>query len=359
MRIPILIFVIGIIMLISGVLLAIMAPATATWKPKSEKIATEKPLPTSAGWKSENESLIDQAIMVSSYETYDYRFEYKPFIFREAKNFLITGTATEQSSPQRLFNFYVLNSTNFDLWKAGSPYTSYYEAKGKTSITFNFFIAAEDAVPDNFYFVVEEYAPGAKPGVHVNATISWVEKASVYDSSEYYTYYGTIVIEESKDFVLKGNASEASGEKFNFYIFDSTNYWNWIDGIAYTSYLEKTDVTSTSFSISLEQEQATSIIYFVAEDPLIDKSETVKFSGTLEWNEKETIATTVGGIVFGSIIASLGIIVALIAGIVALVSKPTVKAKPTRTCLGCGMQIPIDYAVCPYCGKKVEKPPSS
>jgi len=37
-------------------------------------------------------------------------------------------------------------------------------------------------------------------------------------------------------------------------------------------------------------------------------------------------------------------------------TRPKVKAaKQMRTCLGCGMQIPIDYAVCPHCGKKVEK----
>ena len=359
MRISILIFVIGIILLIGGVLLAVMAPATAAWTPKSETIATEKPLPTSAGWESKSESLIDQTIMVSSYETYDYWFGNKPFTFWEAKDFEITGTATEQSSPQRLFNFHVLDSTNFDLWKAGSPYTFYYETKGETSVTFDFSIAAENAVPDSFYFVIEENAPEAKPTVHAIATISWVEKTSVYDSSEYYTYYGAIVIEESKDFVLKGNASEASGKNFNFYIFDSANYWNWIDGAAYTSYVEERDVTSTSFSVSLEKEEATSMIYFVAEDPLVDKSETVQFSATLEWSEKETIAATIGGLVFGGIIASLGMVIALIAGIVALVSRPTVEAKPMRTCLGCGMQIPIDYAVCPYCGKKVEKPPSS
>jgi hypothetical protein len=35
-------------------------------------------------------------------------------------------------------------------------------------------------------------------------------------------------------------------------------------------------------------------------------------------------------------------------------TRPVVKTKPTRTCLGCGMQIPVDYAVCPHCGKKVE-----
>jgi hypothetical protein len=34
-------------------------------------------------------------------------------------------------------------------------------------------------------------------------------------------------------------------------------------------------------------------------------------------------------------------------------TRPMVKTKPMRTCLGCGAQIPMEYAVCPHCGRKV------
>jgi len=36
-------------------------------------------------------------------------------------------------------------------------------------------------------------------------------------------------------------------------------------------------------------------------------------------------------------------------------TRPKVRTTQMRTCLGCGRQIPLDYAVCPHCGKKVEK----
>jgi len=322
MRIPVVIFFIGVIMLIGGIVLAVAIPATVTWQPKGEVLASEKPLEVSAGWNSKSESLIDKVITVDYYETYDYWFASKPFIFVEAKNFKITGTATEQSSPQLWFNLYIFDSVNFDLWKAGSTYTSYYEAEGKTSVNFSFSIATKDSLPDMFYFVAEQYSLGEFPVVRVTATISWVEKTSIYDSSEYYANYWTLIIEESKDFVLEGNASEIAGKKFNFCILDSANYGNWIGGTAYSSYFEKKNTTSTSFSIPLTKEQATSTIYFVAENSLLDTNETVKFSATLEWNEKATIAATVGGIILGGIIAFLGIIVIIIAGVAALIFKP-------------------------------------
>lgn len=309
-------------MLIGGIVLAISAPGFATWQPSSEVLATDKPLEISAGWKSKSENLIDEVITVDYYETYDYWFSFKPFIYEEAKNILVAGTASEQSSPQLWFNFYIFNNVNFDLWKAGSTYTSYYEAEGKTSVNFSFSIATKDALPDSFYFVAEEYYLGEKPVVRVTATISWTEKASIYDSSEYYANYWTIIIEESKDFVLKGSASEVASKKFNFCILDSTNYNNWIGGEAYTAYFEKKDIASTSFSIPLTKEQATSTIYFVAENPLTDNNETVKFSATLEWNEKATIATAIAGWILGGIIAFLGLIVIIIAGVAALVFKP-------------------------------------
>lgn len=61
---------------------------------------------------------------------------------------------------------------------------------------------------------------------------------------------------------------------------------------------------------------------------------------------------------------SLGILIILLlfcwpAALIYYFTRPKVKVKPMRTCLGCGMQIPVDYNVCPHCGKKVEKGPSS
>jgi len=324
-------FIIGILMLISGVVLAIAAPAGVTWQPKSEVLASEKPLTVSAGWNSKSQILINKLMTVDMFGTYNSWLASAPIIVEEAMNIVALGTATEQSSPQRTFNFYVFNSVNFDLWKAGLVYTAYYKTVGKTSVDFSFSLATKDSVPSMFYFVVEEYASGVKPAVWVTAIIRWTEKASMLDCSEYYANYWTIIIEESKDFTLEGNASEASGKKFNFLILDSTNYWNLMGDKAYTPYFEKTETTSTTFSIPLTKDEATSTIYFVAENPLSDTSETVKFSATLKWNEKATIAATIGGWILGGAIAILGVIVIIIAGIATLVFKPKAPAPTPPT----------------------------
>ena len=460
MRIPVVIFIIGLVIFIGGIVLAVAMPATATWKPDKEILASEKSLAVSAGWKSKSEVLadgeslstsplwksesdnsIDEIITVNWYETYDYALDFTPYIYKEAKDFVITGDAIEQSSPQLWFNFYVFDSVNFDLWKAGASYTAYYEAEGKTSVSFSFSIATKDEVPSTFYFVVEEYVVGAKPVVHVAAKIDWIEKSSRYDYTEYHSSLGLFLIEEGKDFTLQGTATEVGNNKFNFYIFDSyseysnwydgktysaiyeakdaitesfsislikdqatssiyfavenpnldvdetvtlsasidyvektsiydcseyfmsweiiltieeakdfmlegtatevddnkfnfyifdtTNYFNWIGDEPYTSYYEVKNVTTTSFSIPLTKDEATSIFYFVVENPLQDTNETVKLSATTKWNEKATIATTALGIVLGGVVVLFGLIIMIIAGVASLVFKPKPPAPPT------------------------------
>lgn len=332
MRIPVVIFIIGVIMLAGGILLVFAVPATVTWKPKSEVLASEKLLAVSAGWNSESDNLVDEVITVLTWSTYDYALAFTPYIYKEAKDFVITGSAIEQSSPQRLFNFYVFDSVNFDLWKAGTSYTSYYEVEGKISVSFSFSIATEDAVPNTLYFVTEEYVVGVKPVVRLTSTISWVERASIYDCSEYFMNWEIVLtLEEAKDFILKGTVTEDGNNKFNFYIFDTTNYFNWIGGESYTSYYEVKNVATTSFSVPLTRDEASSMFYFVAENPLLDISETIKVSATIEWNEKATITATVGGIVLGGIIAFLGFILIIIAGVAALVFKPKAPAPTPPT----------------------------
>ncbi|GEM_PF-5495963 len=62
----------------------------------------------------------------------------------------------------------------------------------------------------------------------------------------------------------------------------------------------------------------------------MDTIETVKISATLEWQEKAIIAATIGGLILGGLIAFLGIIVIIIAGVAALIFKPkTLKQIPS------------------------------
>jgi hypothetical protein len=321
MNVPKIGFIVGVILLCVGIVIATVAPATTTWKPESRTLADEETLTVSAGWTSKSDELIEKVLTVSTFSTYDYWFGYKPLIFEEAKDFVITGSATEQSSPQRWFNFYIFDSINFDLWKAGSTYTAYYETKGKTSVSFTFSIASEEDVPNTFYFVAEEYTIAVKPTVLVNATISWAEKTSRSDCSEYYMSSLQITFEQTKGFKLRGNATEVNGNKFNFYIMDSSNYWNWVTDKPYTTIFEQKNVASVSFDKSLTSEQASSVLYFVVENPLKDVNESVSVSADLEWQEKATIATTIGGWILGGAIAIIGIIVILISGVSVLVFK--------------------------------------
>ncbi len=333
-RIPVIVFIIGVIILIAGIVIGFSAPSTATWEPQSRILATEKPLDVTAGWVSKSKSpMIDQVITVYSYETYDFWFAYKPFILDDAKDFQVSGNATEQSSSQRSFNFYVFDSVNFDLWKAQAPSTSYYVTQGKTSTTFTFSIATEEAVPSTFYFVVQENATDIKPIVRVTATISWAEKASLYECSDYFSSWELgLTFEQSKDFALIGSANETANRKFNFYIFNSENYFKWLGEEAYTAYHEEKEVTTSSFDVPLTKDEATSLFYFVAENPLLNNNETVQFSATLEWNEKATIATTIGGWILGGAVAFVGFITIIIAGVAALVFKPKAsEVAPTRS----------------------------
>lgn len=351
---PVKIFTIGVIIagmiiFIAGIVLVMITPVATTWKTKSEILASEEPLALSAGWNSENDSLIDKLITVDSYETYDYSWGYTPWVSEGSKDFVVTGTAIELSSPQRLFNFYVFDSINFDLWEAGANYTAYYETMGSASVDFGFSIATDEELPNSFYFVVEEY--DLDPVVYVNATSSWAEKTSIYDCSEYFVSYGTWFIPvTAKDIVLKGNATEVANHEFNFYIFDTNNYFDWTDGQPYISYYEVTNVTTTSFSVSLTPDEAESTMYFVAENILLDTSEIVEVSATIEWRG-EAITETIVGMILRGIVALIGFIV-MIGGITAfavLEQRPPVA--PTRICPQCGMTLPPDVKFCPYCGK--------
>ena len=93
---------------------------SALWLSKSEVLADGKSLSTSPSWQSKNRSVIDKVIVVDYYETYDYWEGYRHFFWDDVENIVVNGTATETSSPSRSFNLYIMDSTNFDLWKAGN-----------------------------------------------------------------------------------------------------------------------------------------------------------------------------------------------------------------------------------------------
>jgi ribosomal protein L40E len=209
---------------------------------------------------------------------------------------------------------------NFDLWREHKSYKAYYEDKGKTSVSFTFSIASKGDIPNSLCFLVEEVH--TRPTVLVNATISWTEKSPKTRCSEYVSSSPTLFIEEAKDFKLRGNATEANGNRFNFYIMDSSNYWNWITDKAYVAIFEQKNINPVNFDVPLTKDQAGSTLYFVVENPLKDVNESVIVNAVLEWQEKPTVSATLGGWVLGSFIAVIGFIIIIIAGIASLVFKP-------------------------------------
>lgn len=317
------VFIAGLILLTVGILTAIMAPADVGWRLRSRVLIDGETLSISARWKTDSKKLVEEILRVETHLKYDECWGAVPPFFGEENDFVITGSAVEQSSPPKPFNFYVFDRVNFDLWRAGSSYRAYYEDKGKTSASFSFSIASKENLPDVIYFVVEEHDPRVEPTVLVNSTIRWTEKSSRTDCAGYIASTPQVLIEEAKDFRLMGNATEVNGNRFNFYIMKYSDYWDWLAGKNYTAILERENVNSLSFNISLTEDHVGSAfsVCFVVENPLKDVDEKIIINATLEWQEKTILSTAFGGKIIGTTMASIGLIMT-IAGTASLVFKP-------------------------------------
>jgi len=305
MRSPKIVFFIGLIAFILGIVLIFAVPVstTVTWDSKSETLVDEENLVVTAAWQSKDEvlvenqilsvspkwqskseELVDTVLSVPTWMTYYYTSVLTPY-YGEAKDFVISGNVTEKSYPQVLFNFYIFDYDNFNLWETNKTYTAFYEAKGKTSSTFNFSIAEED-ISDWFYFVVEEHNSDLKPTISVSATISWIEKSYLYDYVDYCSFFGLSSFEETRDIVVEGNATEVGDNEFNFYMMDYSNYYSFITNNAYSTFYEAKNVSVLEFSVPLAKTQASSSIYFVVENPNLDIDEVISTTATIRWIEK-------------------------------------------------------------------------
>jgi len=258
------------------------------WMPTNiHEVIVDYPLEVIPLWHSESEELIDFTLWPTSKKNYDYWCGNKPWLWGESKEFAINGTAIELSQPQLMFNFYVFDIVNFDLWVTGKSYDAYYEIQKETSVSFSFSITSEDEVPDSFYFVIEEYSEGVTPEVHVNAMISWIEKNPNYDNTDYLSsnHLSADPSEKARDFMLEVKATETENRKFNFYILGSSNYDRWFNEEEYTAYYEAKDVSMINFSRSLTVDEATSSLDFVVENPNLNVDVIVNISAAINWVE--------------------------------------------------------------------------
>lgn len=295
------IFVIGVGVFFSGILTAL---AQSPLELKSEVLADEKALEV-WGWKSrsealaENESLtippiyelmnwelIDKDLKVWKSKTYNYAIKVV-----NLRNVVISGNATEISSPQKLFNFFMFDELNFDLWKANETYTAYYEARDKASVSFNFSIIQESDIGD-LHFVVEESVLDVKPEVRVVATVSWIHKNSVSHYTRRHHYDGYNFTRGDLDYtfeniVVNGNATEMEGNEFNFYIMNRSNWLDFKDDETYTAFHETKSSSALEFSVPLAVRDFYDWgIYFIVENRHFDVYEAVNFSASISWIEK-------------------------------------------------------------------------
>ena len=259
-------FVIGLILLVLGIVLVIASPSFTkiTWEQKEKSI--EKTFSLLSRWKSQEKSdiLVNNEIRTVKpyysewlgwYSTYDYWFCLPPWIYGEAKNIVISWNAKEISTPSKIFNFYVFDKKNFELWKENFSSTAYYVGKGSNTYNLSLTFSKKEELPDSFYYVVEvpstELNPKAseeelKRVVEVNAVANYVE-VSERLKTEYEDFYlwlaPLINISEVRNIVLEGSVKESSNNSFNFYIFDDTNFKNFYSDKPYSSYYEKEGIS--------------------------------------------------------------------------------------------------------------------
>ncbi|MGC9014951.1 MAG: hypothetical protein ACP5KW_11300 [Thermoproteota archaeon] len=219
-------------------------------------------------------------------------------IYGDAKDIVIRWSAVEKSS--KVFNFYVFDDKNFNLWKEGLRSTAYYVGTGSTSYSFTLTFSKKEELPGNFCYVVEvpkyELKPEAseelKRVVEVNAVASWTEiteshKFEYTDGRYFYYISYTPGISEGRNFVIKGNIFEKNGNDFNFYIMDSTNHNNFITDKPFSAHYEKKGTSSDSFSIQLTGEQLKDV-YFVVKNPNTNINEIITLKAKLTYEEEVT-----------------------------------------------------------------------
>lgn len=64
MSVPKIVFILGVILFVAGIVIAMVAPATTTWEPKSRTLADEETLTVSSGWTSQSDEFIEEVLTV-------------------------------------------------------------------------------------------------------------------------------------------------------------------------------------------------------------------------------------------------------------------------------------------------------
>ncbi|MCW4017039.1 MAG: hypothetical protein NWF06_11780 [Candidatus Bathyarchaeota archaeon] len=316
-------FILGLTSFIFGIVTATDSSDSPLFRSTDQYgFLSEIPVNVATGWSTKSQEFtLEIDASCAFYSAYQVHTGDDPTI--EKKDIKITVQAMEQNSPQLPFSIYVLDEYNFNLWSQGiTTYTTYYEtevpiSEVKTSITFGFSVPQDSMT---FYFVIDDFNEEQSPTVLVTGRCSWAQLGNHYTSREIdlskitvRNFTSTQDENEPKDFVLKGSATEMSGNVFNLYVLNETNYEKWKNYEPCEFYYQKTNIDSISFSIPLLKEEALSRIYVVTENPLVDTKETINLSARMEWSSVTTLRSSL-----------LGFLIAFFGSIMIISSGPTV-----------------------------------
>lgn len=166
MRVSKAVFVIGLILLVLGVVIALAPMSTETWDHKEQPFV-EEVLTVSAGFSL-------------------FPFQKIVLIPESSKNIAVSGTVRELNGKN--FDFYIFNKRNYELWVANASYQGYGQAKDTSSYSVAFSPTRDDAI-NVLYFVVVNKNPFLGPSVSVEFSIkiSWDERS-------YSTVLGGLVV---------------------------------------------------------------------------------------------------------------------------------------------------------------------
>jgi len=149
-------FVIGLLVLVVGIVIAIIPTTVETWQKKEQ-------------------TLMDSVITVLGG---NHLFPIQNFVFMPegSKDILVSGTVRELKDGR--FDFYTFNRKNYELWVAKASYKAFVEVKDVSSYSLSFSPTRED-VANGLYLVAVNKNPVLGPSISVEYSIkiSWSERS--------------------------------------------------------------------------------------------------------------------------------------------------------------------------------------
>jgi len=149
-------FVIGLLVLVVGIVIAIIPTTVETWQKKEQPLADTVITVLGGGHLFPLLNLV--------------------FMTEGSKDILVSGTVRELKGGR--FDFYAFNKKNYELWVAKASYKAFVEVKDVSSYSLSFSPTRED-VASVLYLVAVNKNPvlGSSISVEYSIKISWSERS--------------------------------------------------------------------------------------------------------------------------------------------------------------------------------------